>query len=94
MCAFLFLGAVTGVLEMSDMGVLEITNGNPPPPLVGLGLGGPHAQVWVDNPGMNNIVQCQVNIQTSSVILCISLSDFWRSKLLGLMRNKLNSLWS
>ena len=45
MCAFLFLGAVTGVLEMSDMGVLEITNGNSRPPLVGLGLGGPHAQV-------------------------------------------------
>ena len=26
---------------------------------------------------MDDIEQCQVNIQTSSVILCISLSDFW-----------------
>ena len=34
---FLFLGAVTGVLEMSDMGVLEITNGSSPPPLGGVG---------------------------------------------------------
>ena len=42
MCAFLFLGAVTGVLEMSDMGVLEITNGNSPrPPWWGWGWGGP-----------------------------------------------------
>ena len=38
MCAFLFLGAVTGVLEMSDMGVLEITNGSSPlPPSWGWG---------------------------------------------------------
>ena len=58
--AFLFFGAVTGVLEMSDMGVLEST----------------HAGIWADNLGVDNIEQCQVNIQTSSVFLCISLSDF------------------
>ena len=52
---FLFL-EVTGVLEMSDMGVLEITNGISPPPR---GVGGtctfPHDGIWADNPGVDNI---------------------------------------
>ena len=40
--AFMFLGAVTGVLEISDMGVLDIINENSPPPHHGVGVGGGH----------------------------------------------------
>ena len=40
--AFMFLGAVTGVLEISDMGVLDIINENslPPSPTMRWGWGG------------------------------------------------------
>ena len=79
--AFMFLGAVTGVLKISNIRCWILSMKILPPPTMGLGLGVDRYPYlcwgFDDNPGSNNIDRCRDCIQTSDIPLQVCLSSFW-----------------